>query len=170
MVSAGRQITTDTAEGFGAVPGAEAARDFLLDLGHADGPLPGVIGERHVYGTWLTTALLISKTLAPRRSLRSPHSMRAFSVSDSISSHPRKDDICGRWPNSVPAHIVRAGSQKYWVAKSHLSGRQEARLLPRAWYTAPATAIQLLPYLYSTRSCVGSCPATIGNAVLDELI
>ena len=44
----GGEIGTDGAEGIGAVFSAEAAGNFLLDLGHADRLLGQVIGERHI--------------------------------------------------------------------------------------------------------------------------
>ena len=48
VFAASRQIAADTAKDVGALLRAEAAGDFLLQLGHADVVLALIIGERHL--------------------------------------------------------------------------------------------------------------------------
>ena len=48
VFTASRQIAADTAKDVGALLRAEAAGDFLLQLGHADVVLALIIGERHL--------------------------------------------------------------------------------------------------------------------------
>ena len=47
MFSAGREIAPDPAEDLGPFERPKAARDFLLDLGHADVVFALIVGEWH---------------------------------------------------------------------------------------------------------------------------
>jgi hypothetical protein len=47
MFSAGREIAADQAEDLGPFERPKAARDFLLDLGHADVVFALIVGEWH---------------------------------------------------------------------------------------------------------------------------
>lgn len=65
-------------------------------------------------GTSLPNRRLHARMWSAHRRRRSPHWTRVFSVFDSIGSHRRRSDTCGRWPNLGPELTAPETSLDFW--------------------------------------------------------